>query len=61
MARTHDRLIHQYFGVNLDIVWGIIELELPGVVAKLTEIINQGEGSWYPNTARRFFNPITLL
>lgn len=41
MARTRDRLIHHYFGVNLDIVWSIVELELPDVVAKLEEIINQ--------------------
>jgi len=41
MARTRDRLIHHYFGVNLDIVWGIVELELPDVVAKLGEILNQ--------------------
>ena len=41
MARTRDRLIHHYFGVNLDVVWGIAELELPDVVAKLEEILEQ--------------------
>jgi uncharacterized protein with HEPN domain len=40
MARTRDRLIHHYFGVNLDIVWGIVELELANVVEKLEEILN---------------------
>lgn len=43
MAGTRDRLIHHYFGVNLDIVWGIIELELPGVVAELKTILEQGD------------------
>ena len=43
MAGTRDRLIHHYFGVNLDVVWGIVELELPGVVAKLEAILNQGD------------------
>jgi uncharacterized protein with HEPN domain len=32
MTALRDRLIHHYFGVNLDIVWGIITKELPGVV-----------------------------
>ena len=41
MARTRDRLIHHYFGVNLDVVWGIAELELPDVAAKLEEIIEE--------------------
>lgn len=39
MAGTRDRLIHHYFGVNLDVVWGIVELELPGVVAELEVIL----------------------
>ena len=41
MARTRDRLIHHYFGVNLDVVWGIAELELPDVVANLEAILKQ--------------------
>jgi uncharacterized protein with HEPN domain len=44
MAGTRDRLIHHYFGVNLDIVWGIVELELPGVVAELETILELGSG-----------------
>jgi uncharacterized protein with HEPN domain len=42
MARTRDRLIHHYFGVNLDVVWGIAELELPDVVTKLVAILEEG-------------------
>lgn len=41
MAGTRDRLIHHYFGVNLDVVWGIVELELPNVVAGLEAILEQ--------------------
>jgi uncharacterized protein with HEPN domain len=40
MAGTRDRLIHHYFGVNLDIVWQIITLELPSVAAQVPEIEN---------------------
>ncbi len=38
MAGVRDRLIHHYFGVNLDIVWQIVQAELPGVAATLDEI-----------------------
>lgn len=43
MAGTRDRLIHHYFGVNLDIVWGIVELELPSLKAKLEEMLGGGK------------------
>ena len=38
MAGVRDRLIHDYFGVNLDIVWRIITAELPEVVAEVEAI-----------------------
>jgi uncharacterized protein with HEPN domain len=31
MAGARDRLIHHYFGVNLDVVWQIATKELPDV------------------------------
>jgi uncharacterized protein with HEPN domain len=44
MAAVRDRLIHNYFGVNLDIVWSIIANELPGVAVQLEKILgNQKE------------------
>ena len=33
-------LIHEYFGVNLEIVWDVIENELPGTVTFLQMIID---------------------
>jgi uncharacterized protein with HEPN domain len=38
MAGARDRLIHHYFGVNLDIVWQIISIELPKVTEQLPDI-----------------------
>ena len=35
MVGVRDRLIHDYFGVNLDIVWQIITAELPEVAVKV--------------------------
>lgn len=29
IARMRDKLIHHYFGINLDIVWQVIEDDLP--------------------------------
>jgi uncharacterized protein with HEPN domain len=38
LAGLRDRLIHHYFGVNLDIVWTIIKEELQRVSTKIEEI-----------------------
>jgi uncharacterized protein with HEPN domain len=35
---TRDRLIHDYFGVNIDIVWDIIKNELPQLIPVLNKI-----------------------
>ena len=39
MAGVRDRLIHHYFGVNLDIVWQIATAELPEVAPQLDRIL----------------------
>lgn len=39
MAGARDRLIHHYFGVNLDVIWGIVTLELSDIAAQLTQIL----------------------
>ncbi len=41
MAGVRDRLIHHYFGVNLDIVWQIITVELLEVAAHIEKILKQ--------------------
>lgn len=41
MAGVRDRLIHHYFGVNLDIVWHIVTVELSDVALKIEEIIHR--------------------
>jgi uncharacterized protein with HEPN domain len=35
MAGSRDRLIHHYFGVNIDIVWQVAHVELPRVLKML--------------------------
>jgi uncharacterized protein with HEPN domain len=39
MAGVRDRLIHDYFGVNFDIVWRIATVELPVVASRIEEIM----------------------
>jgi len=41
MAGVRDKLIHDYFGVNFDIVWEIVRDELPGVAIELEEIVDE--------------------
>ncbi len=38
---TRDKIIHHYFGVNLDIVWSIVKRDLPDLKKKL-KIIQLG-------------------
>ena len=40
MAGLRDRLIHDYFGVNVDIVWEIVSNELPNVVGPLKQMLD---------------------
>lgn len=40
IAGTRDRLIHKYFGVNLDIVWQIITTDLPVLAKQIEDILN---------------------
>lgn len=39
MAGIRDKLIHHYFGVNLDVVWGVVTLELPELASQIEEIL----------------------
>jgi len=38
---TRDKLIHHYFGVDLEILWKIIENEIPKLKQEIEEIINR--------------------
>lgn len=35
MAGTRDRVIHEYFGVNIEMVWDIIAKDIPDLKEKL--------------------------
>ena len=39
LSKVRDKLIHHYFGVNLDIVWGIVEESLPELLSQINKIV----------------------
>ncbi len=39
IAGLRDKLIHEYFGVNLDLIWEVVETELPKLVKQLKKIL----------------------
>ena len=41
IADTRNKLIHHYFGIDLDITWDIIERELPSLKKKINDILKQ--------------------
>jgi uncharacterized protein with HEPN domain len=36
-----DKLIHQYFGVNLDLVWETVEVNIPELAAVISKMLKE--------------------
>lgn len=45
MAGTRDKLVHDYFGVNVDIVWHIATKEIPQLILDIKNIRSAVKGS----------------
>jgi uncharacterized protein with HEPN domain len=41
MAGMRDKLIHEYFGVDLEIVWNVAKKELPPVKSSIEELVRE--------------------
>lgn len=41
IAGTRNRLAHGYIDVDLDIIWAIVQKDLPGLVRKLRVVVNR--------------------
>ena len=43
ISGTRDKLIHDYFGVNIDIVWNIVKDDIPDILPKINTILEHME------------------
>jgi uncharacterized protein with HEPN domain len=42
IAGLRDKVIHDYFGVNLDIVWAVVEKDLPALRTAIDHLLSEG-------------------
>lgn len=45
VAGLRDKLIHHYFGVNLEIVWNVVERDVPALVVEIERLLQAAEAS----------------
>ncbi|MBF0487970.1 MAG: DUF86 domain-containing protein [Nitrospirae bacterium] len=41
MAGARDKLIHQYFGVDIHVVWDTVDKEMPGLRANIEAVLKR--------------------
>lgn len=43
IAGLRDKIIHQYFGVDLKIIWGVLKEDVPELEGRIAEILHEEE------------------
>jgi len=41
IARTRDKLIHFYFGIDKEVIWDIVNVDIPKLFEKLRQILKE--------------------
>lgn len=41
MAGMRDKLIHEYFGVNYQVLWKTVQKDIPPLQAHITKVLKQ--------------------
>jgi uncharacterized protein with HEPN domain len=39
MAGLRDIIVHQYFGIKLDVIWKVIQDDLPGIEQQISRML----------------------
>ena len=47
MAGTRDVLVHEYFGVNLEVIWKTVKDDLPSLIPYLEQVIREEKKTNY--------------
>ena len=45
MAGMRDKLSHDYFGVNLPVVWKTLQKDLPGLKTLMAKVLSEAEAT----------------
>ena len=41
MAGMRNRIVHEYFGINYEIVWTVARQELPALLSRVTALLKE--------------------